>query len=106
MVASSTRNETKYSLTRCSMDDHEAKIQSGIRNAVSTAKGSEKPSTPSLNRILSVSQRCVSTSWNWALPGSKRLQATSDKAKVATVVISAAHLEFERTASSSPRNVR
>ena len=41
-------------------------MQNGIRNVVSRISGIEKPSTPSLNRIVSVSQAWLSTSWKLA----------------------------------------
>src|SRR3954452_2155063 len=106
MVVSRTRKATMYSFSRNSIERHDATMQNGIRNVVSITNGIEKPSTPSLKRIVSASHRWVSTSWNAGVVGSKRDHATSDKRKVAIVAASAAHLAFERTASSSPRSHR
>ena len=75
-------------------------MQNGIRKVVSSTNGIEKPSTPSLKRIVVGSQAWVSTSWKAALPGSKRPQAPSDSRKVATVVKSAA----QRRSSAPPRS--
>ena len=95
-----------YSLSRCSIASQEARIANGIRKVVSRTNGIEKPSTPSLKRIVSASQAWLSTSWKAGLAGSNRPQAQSDKRNVATVVNSAAQRAFERTDSSSPRSVR
>ena len=81
-------------------------MQNGIRNVVSRMSGIEKPSTPSLKRMVSVSQEWLSTSWNEAEAISNRAQATSDSRKVAIVVARAAQRAFERAASLSPRRVR
>src|SRR5215208_6199187 len=90
MVVSRTRKATMYSLSRCSIASQEARIANGIRKVVSRTNGIEKPSTPSLKRIVSASQAWVSTSWKAGLAGSNRPQAQSDKRNVATVVNSAA----------------
>ncbi len=95
-----------YSFTRCSIEVHEARMQKGIRNVVSRTKGIENPSTPSLKRIVSVSQAWLSTSWKAWVVASNRAQATSDSRKVATVAANAVQRTFPRAASSSPRNDR
>ena len=70
-------------------------MQNGIRNVVSRTNGIEKPSTPSLKRIVSASQAWLSTSWKAGLAVSNRPQATSDRRKVATVVASAVQRAFD-----------
>ena len=50
-------------------------MQNGIRKVVSRTNGIEKPSTPSLKRIVSASQAWLSTSWKAAVAGSNRPQA-------------------------------
>src|SRR3954454_24735045 len=97
MVVSSTRNATMYSLMRCSIESHDARIENGIRKVVSSTNGIEKPSTPSLKRIVSASQRWFSTSWKADEDVSTRTQATSESRKVATVAASAAQQALERT---------
>ena len=42
-------------------------MQNGIRKVVRRISGIEKPSTPSLNRIVSASQAWLSTSWKLGL---------------------------------------
>src|SRR4051794_40525336 len=106
MVVSSTRNATMYSLMRCSIESHDARMENGIRKVVSSTNGIEKPSTPSLKRIVSVSQRWLSMSWKLDNHGSNRPQATSESTNVAMVAASAAQQAFERTEASSPRKVR
>ena len=74
-----------YSFTRCSIESHEARMQNGIRNVVSRMNGIEKPSTPSLKRIVSVSQEWLSTSWNDGVddieprPGHERQEEGRDR---------------------------
>jgi hypothetical protein len=47
-------------------------MQNGIRNVVSRMSGMEKPSTPSLKRMVCVSQAWLSTSWKLAAAVSNR----------------------------------
>ena len=60
-------------------------MQNGIRNVVSRMNGIEKPSTPSLKRIVSVSQAWLSTSWKAGVagveprPGDERQQEGRDR---------------------------
>ena len=58
-------------------------MQNGIRNVVSRMSGIEKPSTPSLKRMVSVSQDMAFHELERGrVPISNRAQATSDSRKV------------------------
>ena len=52
-----------YSLTRVSIDSQEARMHSGIRNAVRTTNSTEMPSTPILYLMEPPSQSISSTNW-------------------------------------------
>ena len=79
-----------------------ARMQSGMRKAVSSTKGMEMPSTP-MRKLISPSHARCSTNWNCAVVGSKSRHSRSASAKVTSEVHSAMKRALWKVLSSRPR---